>query len=119
MAFKPHRDSRPMAERSLHTQIEAEFFQHISGFLTKKEQGKVMGAFREVLAGTNADIAKLLNWSVPLAIIAVDQYRMERVKAGHHDITGTYSNGETWVGIYQTEVDEIEFARKLLKLVNQ
>ena len=49
MAFKPHRDSRPMEDRPKDVQMEASFFQGL-GFLTKKEQGKVMGEFRRVLS---------------------------------------------------------------------
>ncbi|UHS64785.1 hypothetical protein P9600_gp04 [Escherichia phage vB_EcoD_Opt212] len=49
MAFKPQRDSRPMAERPRASQMEASFFRGLS-FLTKKEQGKVMGEFRRVMA---------------------------------------------------------------------
>lgn len=50
MTFKPHRDSRPMAERPLEVRLEASFFQRIQPLLTKKQQGKVMGAYREVVA---------------------------------------------------------------------
>ena len=49
MAFKPQRDSRPMADRPKGIQMEASFFQGLS-FLTKNDQGKVMGEFRRVLA---------------------------------------------------------------------
>lgn len=49
MAFKPQRDSRPMTERPRASQMEASFFRGLS-FLTKKEQGKVMGEFRRVMA---------------------------------------------------------------------
>lgn len=49
MSFKPFRDSRPMSERPLEVQMEAAFFQRIQPLITKKEQGKVMGAYREVL----------------------------------------------------------------------
>lgn len=50
MGFKPFRDSRPMNERPLEVQLEAMFFESISGLLSKKDQGRVMGAFRESLA---------------------------------------------------------------------
>lgn len=50
MAFKPFRDERPMSQRPLEVQIEAEMFKLVSAFLTKKEQGRVMGAFREVIS---------------------------------------------------------------------
>ncbi len=49
MAFKPRRDSLPMEDRPRGVQMEASFIQGLS-FLTKKEQGKVMGEFRRVLA---------------------------------------------------------------------
>lgn len=49
MAFKPFRDSRPMAERPFEVQLEAEFFAKL-GQLGKKNQGRTMGAFREALA---------------------------------------------------------------------
>ncbi|WII71743.1 hypothetical protein QJS83_14860 [Bdellovibrio sp. 22V] len=51
MAFKPFRDSRPMEERPIEIQVEAVFFQYIRDVqppLSKKQQGKVMGAFREI-----------------------------------------------------------------------
>lgn len=50
MAFKPFRDERPMSQRPLEVQIEAEMFSLIRVFLSKKDQGKVMGAFREVIS---------------------------------------------------------------------
>lgn len=56
-----------------------------------------------------------LAWALPLAECAVETRRTERVQAGHHDIRGTYKNGVTWVGVYQSEVDEIESARAALK----
>jgi len=49
MSFKPLRDSRPMTERPIAIQLEAQFFKTIQPLLTKKQQGKVMGAFRETL----------------------------------------------------------------------
>ena len=64
-----------------------------------------------------ARVAKLeeaLRWALPLAERAVDDHRMERMRCGHNDITGTYKNGVTWVGIHQSEVDQIEFAREVL-----
>lgn len=56
------------------------------------------------------DLLKALDWALPLAKIAIEDHRMGRLKAGHNDITGTYKNGDTWVGIYQSEIGEIEFA---------
>jgi hypothetical protein len=49
MTFKPHRDSRPMAERPLDVQLEAKFFELIRWDLTKKQQGRVMGAYRAII----------------------------------------------------------------------
>lgn len=57
------------------------------------------------------ELLEALQWALPMAILAMEQHRMERVKNGHRDISGTYKNGESWVGIYQDEVDKIEFAR--------
>lgn len=64
-----------------------------------------------------ARVAKLeeaLRWALPLAERAVDDHRMERIRCGHSYITGTYKSGMTWVGIHQSEVDQIEFAREVL-----
>lgn len=53
MAFKPIRDSRPMEQRPIEVQAESAFFTLISNFtdyrLSKKQLGRVMGAFRENL----------------------------------------------------------------------
>lgn len=57
------------------------------------------------------ELLKALQWALPLAKIAMDSHRMERIKCGHVDINGTYKNGETWVGIWQEEVDKIESAQ--------
>lgn len=57
------------------------------------------------------ELLEALRWALPMAIIAMEQHRFERVKAGHTDIVGTYKNGESWLGIYQDEVDKIEFSR--------
>lgn len=59
----------------------------------------------------NSELLEALQWALPMAILAMEQHRMERVKNEHTDISGTYGNGESWVGIYQDEVDKIEFAR--------
>ena len=47
MVFKPFRDDRPMKDRPLSVQMEADFHSRIKDVLTKKQQGYVMGAFRE------------------------------------------------------------------------
>lgn len=62
------------------------------------------------------ELREALEWALPLAEIAVDTHRMYRIQCGHTDINGTYSDGQTWVGIYQNEVDKIEHARRTLKL---
>lgn len=51
-----------------------------------------------------------LAWALPLAEWAIDDHRLERLRCGHSDIHGTYKNGVTWAGIYQSEVDQIERA---------
>lgn len=56
-------------------------------------------------------VTEALKWALPLAERAVDDHRMERIRCGHSDIVGTYSNGQSWVGIHQSEVDQIEKAR--------
>jgi hypothetical protein len=59
-------------------------------------------------------LVEALKWALPLAVTAMETHRLGRVQAGHTDITGTYKNGVTWVGIYQDEVDAIERARTAL-----
>jgi Lar family restriction alleviation protein len=59
-------------------------------------------------------LQRALSWALPLAERAVDTLRSFRVQCGHTDIRGTYADGTTWVGIYQGEVDDIEFARAAL-----
>ncbi|MGP1609110.1 MAG: hypothetical protein ACTS5G_00285 [Burkholderiales bacterium] len=49
MTFKTMRDHRPLEERPVEVQMEAEFHASIRGILTKKQQGNVMGAFRAVI----------------------------------------------------------------------
>lgn len=48
-----------------------------------------------------------LEWVRPKAVSAMEDHRCLRVKAGH-DMKGTYRSGTTYVGLYQSEVDEIE-----------
>lgn len=52
MGFKPLRDSRPMPEREPSEQLEALFFSKL-GHLSKKDQGRTMGAFRESISKFN------------------------------------------------------------------
>ena len=68
-------------------------------------------------AAKDADIVRLreaLKWALPLAERAQDDHRMERIRCGHTDIVGQYKNGVSYVGIYQSEVDQIEEARAAL-----
>lgn len=58
MSFKPHRDSRPLEQRPLSVQLEAQFHIAIRDNLTKRQQGHVMGAFREALAKLSLDAPK-------------------------------------------------------------
>lgn len=60
-----------------------------------------------------------LTWALPLAERAVDDHRMVRIECGHSNITGTYKNGQTWVGIHQSEVDQIEAARTTLSRLSE
>lgn len=48
-----------------------------------------------------------LEWARPKAVSAMEDHRCLRVKSGH-DMKGTYRSGTTYVGLYQSEVDEIE-----------
>ena len=61
-----------------------------------------------------AALEKALKWALPLAELATETCRLERVRCGHNNIRGTYKNGTTWVGIWQDEIDNIETARSLL-----
>lgn len=61
------------------------------------------------------ELLEVLKWALPLAEVALDTHRLLRVQCGHNDIQGTYKDGVTWAGIYQDEVDKIEYARELLK----
>lgn len=58
MSFKPHRDSRPLEQRPLSVQLEAQFHMAIRDKLTKRQQGYVMGAFRHTLAKLSLDEPK-------------------------------------------------------------
>lgn len=55
-------------------------------------------------------LLKALQWALPLARMAMEAHRMDRLRCGHNDIVGKYKSGQAWAGIYQSEVDEIEFA---------
>lgn len=61
------------------------------------------------------EILKALQWALPLAIIAMEDKRVERIKFGHKDILGKYSNGDFCVGLHQSEVDKIDFAKNAIK----
>lgn len=84
--------------------------------------GFVQGIARQTLAGEKCHVdsekdalREALKWALPLAERAVDNHRLERLRYGHDDISGTYRDGQTWEGIYQDEVDQIETARDALK----
>lgn len=62
-----------------------------------------------------AEAIRWLEWARPLAVIAMEDHRLNRVKAGHKDILGTYKSGTTYVGIYQSEVDDIEGSADFLQ----
>lgn len=62
------------------------------------------------LMAQSPDLLKALEWALPLAKLAMEAHRMDRLKCGHNDIVGKYKSGQTWAGIYQSEIDEIEFA---------
>ena len=61
------------------------------------------------------EVVDVLAWATPLAELATESHRLERVRCGYNDIRGTYKNGQTWVGIYQSEVDQIEQAREVCR----
>lgn len=56
-----------------------------------------------------------LEWTVPLAERALDEHRLQRILAGHKDITATAASGLPVVGLWQTEVDAMDRARAILK----
>lgn len=60
------------------------------------------------------ELYETLKWAVPLALVAMEDHRLRRIQGGIRDIQGTYQNGITMVGLYQDEVDQIEYANKLL-----
>ena len=74
--------------------------------VTDKNNANLIAAAPELL--------EALQWALPLAKIAMSSCQLERVKCGHRDITGTYKDGVTWVGIYQDEVDSIERAESAI-----
>ncbi len=88
----------------------------VANVVTPQYEGVLAREAEETRANANLiaaapELLEALQWALPLAKIAMDTHRMERIKCGHVDINGTYKNGETWAGIYQKEVDEIESAQ--------
>lgn len=67
------------------------------------------------LMAQSKDLLEALHWALPMAIKAMEDHRILRIQCGHTDITGTYRDGKTWVGIYQQEVDKIEKAQDTLR----
>lgn len=60
------------------------------------------------------ELAAKLKWDLPLANLAQEAHRCKRVDYGHIDITAVRRSGERWVGLHQSEVDEIESAEDAL-----
>ncbi len=84
-------------------------------FINTSDQERIQEAAANAkLIVISPELVKALEWALPLAKIAMDAHRMERIKCGHMDISGTYKNGKSWVGIWQSEVDQIEFAEEVL-----
>jgi len=110
----PQTDAERLAERA--TKI-ADSIENSAIPASRQEAAKVMRALLESHAAREREVVRLreaLKWALPLAEIATEDNRIKRMLAGYNDITGAYKNGRTWVGIYQSEVDEIENARALL-----
>ena len=59
----------------------------------------------------NKDLLEALQWALPLAEVAMESHRLDRIKYGHTDISGVRKDGVSYVGIYQDEIDSIEKAR--------
>lgn len=85
MSFKPHRDSRPLEQRPLSVQLEAQFHMAIRDKLTKRQQGYVMGAFRQVLAQLSLDKPKQDSQALfEAAVAAILDTSMKAFKEGYN-----------------------------------
>lgn len=83
MSFKPHRDSRPLEQRPLSVQLEAQFHMAIREKLTKRQQGHIMGAFRQVLARLSLDAPKQDNQALfETAVAAILDTSMKALSKG-------------------------------------
>lgn len=70
----------------------------------------------EAQAKRIGELETALRWALPLAELALDSHRYDRIKNGHnHDIQGTHKDGTQRLGLWQKEVDEIDFARSALQ----
>lgn len=86
---------------------------------TEAIQITALAAFIVRCVNSHEAMKKALAWALPLAETAMENHRYERIKNGHNgDIKGTYKSGQTWVGIWQNEVDAIESARTALSLAS-
>lgn len=84
MSFKLHRDSQPLEQRPLSVQLEAQFHMAIRDKLTKRQQGYVMGAFREVLAKLSLDAPKQDSQALfETAVAAILDTSMKAFKEGY------------------------------------
>ena len=80
------------------------------GHLDAKDHSKETEIANANLIAAAPDLLKALKWALPLARLAMEAHRMERLRCGHNDIVGKYKSGQTWSGIYKSEIDDIEFA---------
>lgn len=65
----------------------------------------------------SARITKLeeaMKWALPLAEMAQELVRVQRIEAGHMDISYTGADGAQRFGLHQSEWDSAEFARRAL-----
>ena len=89
----------------------------LAGMSTTKSRIRIADICDAALAEEEREEGELvaaLRWALPLAISSMEDARLLRLEHGHNDIRGTYSNGSTWAGIHQSEIDAIESARAAL-----
>jgi hypothetical protein len=96
-------ENRPFSERcayraELATKLQTLFCDHTSA-----------------LQAESARLREALKWALPLAQLALETHRLERLRCGHSDIRGVYVNGTQCVGLWQDEIDRIEQARAALQ----
>ncbi len=85
-----------------------------AGVKADEANARLISAAPEMAEALAAAI-EALAWARPLAVAAMEDHRVARVKAGHTDMAGTYRSGTTYVGIHQDEVDQIEAALDALQ----